>query len=50
MSRRQRFVELEKACPEIYSPPGFTSDRGNKDWRRFYANSDATAIVSRKMG
>lgn len=44
------FVELEKACPEIYSPPGFTSDRGNKDWRRFYANSDATAIVSEENG
>jgi hypothetical protein len=51
MARADRvFAVLERECPEIYSPPGFTSDRGLGDWRRFYANRDATAIVSEEHG
>lgn len=47
MARADRvFGVLENTCPEIYGPPGFASERGIQDWRRFYSNSDSTAIVS----
>ena len=51
MARADRvFVALENACPDIYGPPGFASERGVKEWRRFYPNTDATAIVSEEDG
>lgn len=44
------FSIMESQCPGIYSPPGFASDRGLDDWRRFYPNSDASVLVSERDG
>lgn len=44
------FSVLEGKCPGIYNPPGFVADHVENDWRRFYPNSDATAIVSEEHG
>jgi hypothetical protein len=33
------FAAVEKACPDIFSPPGRQTIRGRKGWERFYFNS-----------
>ena len=51
MARAERvFSVLEEWCPGLYSPPGGVADYMENDWRRYYPNSDATAIVSEEHG